>query len=226
MRNSQDSGNVQSQFDTSVVKALLESMQQVWQCWSAGALRWYFTILSRLVAGDTVGPVAHKALGLLRQVAKHLHARQNPFHLVLQTRFGLYGTPLEAELFDQEPPVPAKWSSTPLAYTSVAYSQGEGCVWSGSSLGTSSQSTPAPQLLVDDLRNLLNMKGLTSFLYVFNQRNRINPVQLDSCGSFTLALIIFLYIQKYFTRNVCGILLRCETGLGCAMDKCRCGPLM
>ncbi|XP_046689173.1 baculoviral IAP repeat-containing protein 6-like, partial [Homalodisca vitripennis] len=164
MRNSQDSGNVQSQFDTSVVKALLESMQQVWQCWSAGALRWYFTILSRLVAGDTVGPVAHKALGLLRQVAKHLHARQNPFHLVLQTRFGLYGTPLEAELFDQEPPVPAKWSSTPLAYTSVAYSQGEGCVWSGSSLGTSSQSTPAPQLLVDDLRNLLNMKAAAKLI--------------------------------------------------------------
>lgn len=88
-RNSQDrerENGVTEHFDTLTVKALLESLPQLCQCWSAGALRWYFALLSRLVTLDTVSPVATKALGLLRQVASHLHTRQNPYHLLLQTR--------------------------------------------------------------------------------------------------------------------------------------------
>lgn len=85
VRNFDDSDNVQ--FDTTVVMALLETLLQVPLCWSAGALRWFFALLSRLVTVDTVNQVTHRALGLLKQVARNLHARQNPNHLLLQTRY-------------------------------------------------------------------------------------------------------------------------------------------
>lgn len=85
VRNFDDSDNVQ--FDTTVVMALLETLLQVPLCWSAGALRWFFALLSHLTTLDTVNQVTQKALGLLKQVARNLHARQNPNHLLLQTRY-------------------------------------------------------------------------------------------------------------------------------------------
>lgn len=84
MKNVMDSGTIE--FDTTLLGKLLEMLPQTQQCWSSGALRWYFTLLSRYIALDTVGAAAHKALNLLKQVARHLHSRQNPYHLILQTR--------------------------------------------------------------------------------------------------------------------------------------------
>lgn len=79
---------------------------------------------------------------------------------LLHSRFGLYGTPFEAELLDQEPPVPAKFSSTPLAYT-TAVAAGDAIVWNGvnttggGNFGTPEVSGAGPE----DLRDLLNMRG-------------------------------------------------------------------
>lgn len=78
--------NGTAQFALSLLHALLENLPQIPQCWSAGALRWYFSLLSRSIVLDSVGIAAQKALTLLQQVAQHLHARQNPYHLLLQTR--------------------------------------------------------------------------------------------------------------------------------------------
>lgn len=39
--------------------------------------------------------------------------------MLLRSRYGLYGTPLEPELFDIEPPPPGKPSSTQITYASV-----------------------------------------------------------------------------------------------------------
>lgn len=75
-------------------------------------------------------------------------------------RFGLYGTPFEVEMFDQEAPVLAKFSSLPLGYSKVITS--DGMVFS-----SQSNTAPVPPQSssqtdnIDDLRDLLNMKGDT-----------------------------------------------------------------
>jgi baculoviral IAP repeat-containing protein 6 len=43
----------------------------------------------------------------------------NTYVYFLFCRFGLYNTPFEPELFDIEPPVPAKFSSVPITYATV-----------------------------------------------------------------------------------------------------------
>lgn len=60
-----------------------------------------------------------KCIELLTKIANELNKRTNRYHLLLRSRYGLYGTPLEPELFDIEPPSPAKSSSTTLTYASV-----------------------------------------------------------------------------------------------------------
>lgn len=80
--------------------------------------------------------------------------------MLLIFRFGLYGTPFEAELFDQEPPILAKFSSTPLGYTKVVPSDP---VWSMGVVNmiNSNQNPTVPESnpVGEDLRDLLNMKG-------------------------------------------------------------------
>ncbi|XP_054283105.1 baculoviral IAP repeat-containing protein 6 [Macrosteles quadrilineatus] len=159
MRNADES--VSGQFDSCLVRILLETLPTVPQCWSAAAMRWYFSLLTRMVTVDSIASVAHKALGMLTKVASHLHARQNPSHLLLHTRFGLCGTPFEPELFDQEPPAPAKFSPTPLIYTMG----GTNFVWANDVVNAPSgpppvnSSTPLPPPGADDLRDLLNIKA-------------------------------------------------------------------
>lgn len=47
---------------------------------------------------------------LLTMVSEALSKKVDPLHAMLQTRFNLYGTPLERELFDTEPPLLTKQS--------------------------------------------------------------------------------------------------------------------
>lgn len=49
-----------------------------------------------------------KCIHLLTNIAQELNRRVNPYHLILRSRYGLYGIPLEPELFDMEAPSPAK----------------------------------------------------------------------------------------------------------------------
>lgn len=45
---------------------------------------------------------------LLTMVSEALSKKVDPLHAVLQTRFNLYGTPFERELFDTDPPLLTK----------------------------------------------------------------------------------------------------------------------
>lgn len=45
---------------------------------------------------------------LLSTVSEAVSGKVDPLHAVLQTKFNLYGTPFERELFDIEPPLLAK----------------------------------------------------------------------------------------------------------------------
>lgn len=79
-------------------------------------------------------------------------------------RFGLYGTPFEAELFDLEPPVPAKFSSVPVTYASIVASEP---MWNGGMVtitgngGATGTTHPWMGLSAEplDLRELLTMPG-------------------------------------------------------------------
>lgn len=78
-------------------------------------------------------------------------------------RFGLYSTPFEPELFDIEPPVPAKFSSVPITYATVV--SGE---TSGSAMVTCPGVAVGPSgfgLSSDlDLRELLGIGGTASIV--------------------------------------------------------------
>ncbi|XP_065221426.1 baculoviral IAP repeat-containing protein 6-like isoform X2 [Planococcus citri] len=87
----QDSTAVQ--FDVQLLKALFEFIPKTLQCWSAGAFRWFCQLLLYVVPHDTQATASQKCFSLLLQVAKELNSRQNTYHLLLRTRYGLYGNP-------------------------------------------------------------------------------------------------------------------------------------
>lgn len=86
---------------------------------SAGGLQWLMLLLYRVTHQDRLEEITGKCLQLLWKIADELSQRVNPYHLILRSHFGLYGTPLEPELFDIEPPPPGKSSSTSVTYASV-----------------------------------------------------------------------------------------------------------
>ncbi|KDR13250.1 hypothetical protein L798_12638, partial [Zootermopsis nevadensis] len=156
MKNVLDSITVQ--FDGCVLRALLEWLPMISSCISAGALQWYFLLLSRVMSLDVSATTGQKCVTLLQQIAQEMSARSSPYHLLLRTRFGLYNTPFEPELFDIEPPVPAKFSSVPITYATVV--SGE---TGGGAMVTSSGATAGSAgfgLTSDlDLRELLGVGG-------------------------------------------------------------------
>lgn len=100
---------------------LLDSIDHV--C-SAASLQWFVTLLLKVTNPDETANVSHKCINLLERISDELYKRTNPYHLLLRSRFGLFGTPLESELFDVEPPPPLKASSTTLTYASVVSNDG------------------------------------------------------------------------------------------------------
>lgn len=64
-------------------------------------------------------------------------------------RFGLYNSPFETELFDLEPPIPPKFSSTPVTYATVVNNE-----QTGTPLTTSSSVYSQDTI---DLRDLLTL---------------------------------------------------------------------
>lgn len=86
---------------------------------SAGGLQWLMLLIYRVIRHEQAQEVTGKCISLLSRISDELGRRTNPYHLILRSRFGLYGTPLEPQLFDIEPPPPAKSSSTNVTYASV-----------------------------------------------------------------------------------------------------------
>ncbi|GFO34551.1 baculoviral iap repeat-containing protein 6, partial [Plakobranchus ocellatus] len=88
-------------FSYAVMQALLACYPLLPHCSSSGALRWFFILLNRAKCMD-VEMVAQKSCELLLQVSKHYYKRTHHLQALLKTRYGLYGNPFEAELFDLE----------------------------------------------------------------------------------------------------------------------------
>lgn len=106
-------------FDAHILNAALEILDSINQVYSAGSLQWLNLLLFKVAHPDNASLLSSKCTYLLTKIANELHNRTNPYHLLLRSRYGLYGTPLEPELFDIEPPPPAKPSSTAVTYATV-----------------------------------------------------------------------------------------------------------
>lgn len=102
-----------------MLEAFLEVLDEIDRIESAGGLQWLMLLLYRVTNQERCQVITAKCLQLLSRIADELSQRTNPYHLILRSHFGLYGTPLEPELFDIEPPPPGKSSSTSVTYASV-----------------------------------------------------------------------------------------------------------
>ena len=107
-----------SRFEFNILKALLSLLNTITEVRSPGGLQWIFALLLK-VTSKNAHYVATKCVTLLNKMSEELESRTNPYHLLLRSRYGLYGTPLELELFDIEPPPYAKSSSTYVTYASA-----------------------------------------------------------------------------------------------------------
>ncbi|ELT93547.1 hypothetical protein CAPTEDRAFT_223860 [Capitella teleta] len=92
-------GTVAPAFIMALLHALLECLPHVESAKSAGSLHWFFILLNSVKSLDS-GATGQKCADVLLQVAKHHSKRANHQHTILRSRFGLYGCPLDPELFD------------------------------------------------------------------------------------------------------------------------------
>ncbi|XP_066259587.1 baculoviral IAP repeat-containing protein 6 isoform X2 [Euwallacea similis] len=99
-------------FNSSVLNSLLSIMSHIKQIKSAAGLHWLLCLLLKVTKKDNEQLVTSKCVELLTEVSNDLIQRSNPYHLLLRSRYGLYGVPTEPELFDVDPPQFAKGSST------------------------------------------------------------------------------------------------------------------
>ncbi|KAK9728572.1 Inhibitor of Apoptosis domain [Popillia japonica] len=110
---------VSSQFDSRVFNALVTILDTIQQIKSAGSLQWLIILIYKVAQESHSIILASKCIDLLTKISDELTKRTNPYHLLLRSRFGLYGTPLEPELFDMDVPPTAKASSSSITYASV-----------------------------------------------------------------------------------------------------------
>ncbi|KAL3288526.1 hypothetical protein HHI36_002967 [Cryptolaemus montrouzieri] len=106
-------------FDEAVLNNLLTLMDSIGEVKSAGGLQWLFNIILAVTSKNQAQLLANNCLNLLVKISNELDKKTNPYHLILRSRYGLYGTPMEPELFDIEPPPYPKGSSISITYASV-----------------------------------------------------------------------------------------------------------
>ncbi|XP_076283788.1 BIR repeat containing ubiquitin-conjugating enzyme isoform X2 [Lasioglossum baleicum] len=106
-------------FDEALVSALVKLLPSIVEVQWAGSLRWLQLLITRILPLDRDHSIAQQCVILIQQIAAEIANRANPYHLLLATRFGLYSTPFETELFDLNPPMPPKYSPLPSAYMST-----------------------------------------------------------------------------------------------------------
>ncbi|XP_017776572.1 PREDICTED: baculoviral IAP repeat-containing protein 6 isoform X2 [Nicrophorus vespilloides] len=107
-------------FDTSILNSLLELVPKIYEVKSAGAIHCISILIYKVAKNnELVRQLTARCVNLLTEVADQLNKRINPYHLILRSRYGLYGTPLEPELFDVDAPSPMKASNSTVTYASV-----------------------------------------------------------------------------------------------------------
>ncbi|XP_062534016.1 baculoviral IAP repeat-containing protein 6 isoform X2 [Armigeres subalbatus] len=95
--------DVCNSFEKSLKQAIITCLPEIINSNHAGALRWFTLLISGTSTCDSHGPISEKCISLLKDVASEMRKRSNPYTALLRTRFGLYGSPFESEIFDSQP---------------------------------------------------------------------------------------------------------------------------
>ncbi|XP_055530487.1 baculoviral IAP repeat-containing protein 6 isoform X3 [Wyeomyia smithii] len=95
--------DVCNSFEKSLKQAIITCLPEIINSNHAGALRWFTMLISGASTYDSHGLISEKCIFLLTEVASEMRKRSNPYTALLRTRFGLYGSPFEAEIFDSQP---------------------------------------------------------------------------------------------------------------------------
>ncbi|XP_041468480.1 baculoviral IAP repeat-containing protein 6-like isoform X2 [Lytechinus variegatus] len=124
--------DVTASFQKALLDSLLHWLPTIALAPSSGSLHWFFVILGLVKQADYEA-VSGGCMAMLKAAARQLDEATLPQHVVLRAKFGYYGTPLEPNLFDVEPPrPPSKLDSTGPSTTSTGT--------------TTSSSVPLPQI--------------------------------------------------------------------------------
>uniref|UniRef100_A0A1Q3FEM5 Dual E2 ubiquitin-conjugating enzyme/E3 ubiquitin-protein ligase BIRC6 n=1 Tax=Culex tarsalis TaxID=7177 RepID=A0A1Q3FEM5_CULTA len=112
-------------FEKSLKQAIITCLPEIINSSHAGALRWFTLLISGASTCDSHGPISERCIALLKDVASEMRQRVNPYAALLRTRFGLYGSPFEAEIFDSQPLL-AKGANVTYASCSITKTTGTG----------------------------------------------------------------------------------------------------
>ncbi|XP_011349517.2 baculoviral IAP repeat-containing protein 6 isoform X2 [Ooceraea biroi] len=142
-------------FDEAMLSVLVNLLPSIMEVQWAGSLRWLQLLITRFLPLDRNHNIAQKCVSLVQQIATEISNRVNPYHLLLATRFGLYNTPFETELFDLEPPMLPKFSSMPITFNASIIAGEQ----TGPSVASSSTMHSSKMYSQDsiDLRDLLTL---------------------------------------------------------------------
>lgn len=151
---------ISQQFDNAVLQSLLRTSSSLGRVHSACGLRWFSMILQHVAFNANNGTIgaASECIALIQHAAQHLKTRSNPYHQLLRSRFGLYGTPFDPELLDTEPPVFHKSSSSPVTFASVV--TGDSFQQASNSNSTNHPTNQASDHF--DLKDLFSMSNVNS----------------------------------------------------------------
>ncbi|XP_072565882.1 dual E2 ubiquitin-conjugating enzyme/E3 ubiquitin-protein ligase BIRC6 isoform X5 [Paramormyrops kingsleyae] len=91
----------QQGFGAALLKALLDNMHYLPAAATGGSVYWYFVLLN-YVKDEDLALCSTACADLLTAVSRQLQDRLTPLEALLQTRYGLYGSPFDPVLFDLE----------------------------------------------------------------------------------------------------------------------------
>ncbi|XP_035388617.1 baculoviral IAP repeat-containing protein 6 isoform X5 [Electrophorus electricus] len=110
----------QQGFGQALLRALLDNMPYLPAAATGGSVFWYFVLLN-YVKDEDLASCSTACASLLTAVSRQLQERLTPLEALLQTRYGLYGSPFDPVLFDLE----VSGSSCKNAYNSSVSSQSD-----------------------------------------------------------------------------------------------------
>lgn len=161
-------------FEVTLKKAILSSIPDILKITHAGSLRWFTLLIAATTNNESQGPISIEITKLLIDVLNEMSKRTNTLNSLLQSRFGLYGMPFEADIFDTELPVFGKNGNTNMPYCNVFLQKPN---------GNGNQQAQSQQNQFSDLKNFC--ASGESNLFLLHTRVLSNLINLKCILIFT-----------------------------------------
>lgn len=176
--------HVRADFEAALQRACIQCVQSLPSAASASAMRWFNVLCAGTGSAATYADIGAACVRQLAAVATELGGRWTPQAAVLRSRFGLYGRPLDPELFDTE------LATTLLANASrSAGSSSHGSGISGSTGGAASTYSTA---VMDLKRMCADDASVAAYVYPIKRRCvsnqlrgllEVEPLHFTCCAS-------------------------------------------